>query len=233
MYSRDIGGQTYTFGVSGKLIRNVMVMFDRETETLWSQLLGRAVEGELAGTELEFFPYWLMTWQEWKTRHPNTLAMVKGYQGLRDPYQDYYESSQAGVLGETYSDDRLYTKQYVIGVAQGDEAVAYPWLTLNDEPVVNDAVGATPVLVVFNADSATGVVFDRRLAGQTLTFILADPAALTLTDAETGSTWEGLTGLALDGPLAGEQLVRVKSTAAFWFGWKDSYPDTAVYGLAE
>ena len=86
---------------------------------------------------------------------------------------------------------------------------------------------------MFNADSATGVAFDRQLAGQTLTFSLADPAALTLTDAETGSTWEGLTGLAIDGPLAGEQLVRVKSTAAFWFGWKDSYPETGVYGLAE
>ena len=146
MYSRDIGGQTYTFGVSGKLIRNVMVMFDRETETLWSQLLGRAVEGELEGTELEFFPYWLTTWQEWKTRYPDTLALVKGYSGLADPYQGYYESPQAGVLGETYSDDRLYTKQYVIGVAQGDEAVAYPWLTLNDEPVVNDEVGDTPAV---------------------------------------------------------------------------------------
>ena len=233
MYSRDIDGQVYTFGVSGKLIRNVMVMFDRETQTLWSQLLGKAVRGELVGTELEFVPYWLTTWQEWHMREPETLALIKGHQGSADPYQSYYESPQAGVLGEAFSDDRLYTKQYVIGVAQGDEAMAYPWLTLNDEPVVNDVVGGTPVLIVFNADSATGVVFDRRLNGQTLTFHLADLGVPTLTDAETGSTWDGLGGQALDGPLGGTQLARVKSTAAFWFGWKDSYPETQVYGLEE
>ncbi len=56
MYSRIIDGEEYTFGVSGKLIRNVLVMYDRQTDTLWSQLLGEAVEGPLVGTKLEFLP---------------------------------------------------------------------------------------------------------------------------------------------------------------------------------
>ena len=54
-----------------------------------------------------------------------------------------------------------------------------------------------------------------------------------LTDAETGSTWDGLAGRAVAGPLAGEQLEWVKSTASFWFGWKDWYPETRVYGEDE
>jgi hypothetical protein len=79
VYSREINGEIYTFGVSGKLIRNVLVMFDRETDTLWSQLLGEAVRGELIGTKLEFVPSWMMTWEEWKALHPDTVALDKGF----------------------------------------------------------------------------------------------------------------------------------------------------------
>ncbi|HAG55000.1 MAG TPA: hypothetical protein DCL17_01190 [Dehalococcoidia bacterium] len=50
-YSRELGGRVYEFGVSDKLIMNALVMYDRETRTLWSQFLSQAVMGELAGTE--------------------------------------------------------------------------------------------------------------------------------------------------------------------------------------
>jgi hypothetical protein len=233
VYSRQIEGEIHTFGVSGKLMRNIMVMYDRETESLWSQLLGRAVQGPLDGTELAYLPSWLTTWEDWKARHPDTLALVKGYKGSRDPYQDYYENSQAGVQGELRQDDRLAVKQYVVGVTQGDEAVAYAWSTLNDEPVVNDTVGDAPILVVFYAETGTSAVFDRRVAGQTLTFSLAEPGTpseeMFVVDGETGSRWLGLTGRAIDGPLAGETLDRVTSTSSFWFGWKDNYPKTRIY----
>lgn len=233
MYSRLVEGQEVTFGVSGKLIRNVLVMYDRQTGSLWSQLLGEAVEGEFKGTSLEFFPSWQTTWGEWKTRHPDTLALVKGYKGDRDPYESYYTTDRAGVLGEDHPDTRLRRKEFVVGVALGDEAVAYPWSELSLEPVVNDVVAGSPVLVVFGKDTATGVVFDRELDGQSLTFSLADAESLALTDAESGSTWDGLAGRATDGPLTGKQLARVKSTNSFWFGWKDWYPETRVYRASE
>lgn len=230
MYSREINGQEYTFGVSGKLIMNVLVMYDRQTESLWSQLLGEAVQGPLEGTRLEFVPAQHTTWTDWKAQHPDTLALVKGYSGTRDGYRGYYESSEAGVLGETYRDDRLYVKQFVIGIEQNGEAVAYPFGTLDAQPVVNDVIGGEPVLIVFNADTGTGVAFNRVLddGAQTLTFSARD--GLTLGDAETSSTWNGLTGEAIGGPLAGQRLTPVKSTSSFWFGWKDWYPQTRVFG---
>ncbi len=170
MYSREIDGQEYTFGVSGKLIRNVLVMYDRQTGSLWSQLLGEAVEGELKGTQLEFLPAWQTTWQEWKSRYPQTLALQKGYSGGFDPYERYFRSADAGVIGEAIEDRRLYVKEFVIGVEQNDEAVAYPYSVLNNQPVVNHQVGGVPVLVVFDAETGSGVVFNRALDGQTLTF---------------------------------------------------------------
>ena len=232
MYSREINGQEYTFGVSGKLIRNVLVMYDRQTGSLWSQLLGESVEGDLIGTKLDYVASWMTTWEEWKAMHPETVALDKGFcVGKRDSYDSYYASSSAGVIGETLEDERLYTKEFVIGVEVGETAVAYPFSVLNDEPIVNDTVNNTDLLVVFNADAALGVVFDRQVDGQTLTFSAKDDD--TLIDSETGSTWNAFTGTASAGELEGTALERVKSTTIFWFGWKDIHPDTLLFGIDE
>lgn len=233
MYAREINGQEFTFGVSGKLIRNVLVMYDRQTESYWSQLIGESVEGEMVGTKLEFLPSWMMTWQAWKEMHPDTVALDKGGRsGGRDVYDSYYRSSSAGVIGETLFDDRLYTKEFVVGVELGDIAVAYPFSVLNDQPVVNDTRSEHELLVVFDADAAASAVFSRQLGDQTLSFAIGD-SPLILQDDETGSKWDALSGEAIEGPLAGEKLTRIKSTTSFWFGWKDFHPETAVYGLDE
>ena len=62
MYAREINGERYEFGVSGKLFRNVLIMYDRQTKSLWSQLLGAAVDGPLKGTRLEMLAASFTTW---------------------------------------------------------------------------------------------------------------------------------------------------------------------------
>ncbi len=230
MYAREVEGQELTFGVSGKLIRNVLVMYDRESESLWSQLLGESVSGDFLGAKLDFLPSWHTTWKAWKEMHPDTLALKKGLRSDRDPYTSYYQSGAAGIIGETTVDKRLLAKEFVVGVELPDgSAKAYPFRFLSLEPVINDTIGENDILIVFNNASATGVVFDRRLGDMTLTFIQLGSDPFTMKDNETGSTWNALTGTATEGPLAGETLERVKSTTAFWFGWKDFHPDTSVY----
>lgn len=231
MYARDIEDRELTFGVSGKLIRNVLVMYDRQTESLWSQLLGEAVSGEMQGTKLEFLPSWHMTWGQWKEMQPNTIALDKGFRGSRDPYTSYYGSGSAGVIGETFIDERLSTKEFVIGVELDDAAIAYPFRVLNDEPVVNDTASGQDILVVFDRQNGTGAVFDRQLGEQTLTFELSSEDPFMLNDIETDSTWNALTGEATAGALVGQSLERIKSTTVFWFGWKDFHTDTQVYGI--
>jgi len=229
VYSREINGEEFTFGVSGKLIRNVLVMYDRQTETLWSQLLGEAVEGELIGTKLDFVPSWMTTWEQWQEVHPDTVALDKGgRRGKRDTYDGYYASGSTGVIGETLQDDRLYVKEFITGVELDDAAIAYPFSVLNNEPVVNDTFAGIDLLIVFDANTAATAVFNRNVNGQLLTFA---GDGFTLTDAETGSTWDIFSGAATAGPLAGTQLERIKSTTSFWFGWKDFHPDTRIYGI--
>jgi hypothetical protein len=94
---------------------------------------------------------------------------------------------------------------------------------------VNDSVGNVPILVVFDPENASGIAFERRVENRTLTF--KREVDFQIVDNETGTLWDGLTGLALEGELAGMQLERVKSTLSFWFGWKDFFPATRVYGI--
>ena len=165
MYSRQIGDRVLEFGVSGKLIRNGLVMYDRQTDTLWSQILSRAVERPLRGTKLEYLPSWQTTYADWKARYPDSLFLIKGYAGLRDPYLGYYASDQAGVLGEMILGDRLERKEFIIGVNLDGEAMAFPFSRLSAEPVVNTQLGGRPLLVLFDPQNASGVVFDRRGGG--------------------------------------------------------------------
>ena len=55
---------------------NAMTWYDHKTESIWSQPWGRAIYGELKGTELTLLPLQVTTWSSWKRDHPQTLAMV-------------------------------------------------------------------------------------------------------------------------------------------------------------
>ena len=241
MYARpEIDGELLDFGVSGKLIMNALVMYDRQTGSYWSQILGRAVRGPLAGSTLEPVPYVQMTWGEWRALYPESVALQTADWDGRDPYASYFERPDAGVIGESNPDRRLPGKAMVTAAVVDGAAVAYPWDVLERERVVNHSVGGVPIVAVHASEAASTVLFQRRHDGQTLTFRPepdAPPAARGLArrivDDQTGSTWSAWTGVAVEGPLAGAALVQIPSTSVFWFAWSDFHPDTALYGDAD
>lgn len=230
MYAGEVQGQRLTFGVSGKLIMNALVMYDRETDSLWSQILGEAVQGPLRGMRLEAVPVTQTTWRLWRELHPATLVLARGASG-GDSYAGYYSNNDAGILGESLADRRLALKEFVLGVRLGESTKAYPFRALSRQPAVNDEVAGTPLLVTFDAASATGQVFERRLAGRPHTFAAAGKRSgePLVRDGETGTLWGAVSGRALEGPLAGQQMARVPSHYAFWFGWHDFYPRTELF----
>ena len=232
MYARELEGEVLTFGVSGKLIMNALVMYDRQSDSLWSQFLSVAVRGRFEGTALEPLGSSLTTWRQWREQHPDTLVLDQG-RFRSDPYDSYYRDGSAGVLGESLADERLGRKEFVAGVQWDGAAKAYPFRHLNVEPIVNDTFQGTDLLVVFSADDATVAIFDREVGGRTLTFeraIGADASGVSipLRDRETRSVWSGRSGAAVGGELAGEQLTLLPSLQVFWFAWSDFFPQTEV-----
>lgn len=214
-------------------------LFDRETNTFWSQILGEAVEGELVGATLTPLAAVQTTWSEWKALHPDTKALATYGLGQYDSYEGYYESASAGVLGETYEDDRLMKKALIVGAILNEQAVAYPHAVLAQERVVNHEVNGIPLVVVFEPRTGTARLFQRTVTTedggeQILTFApssTGEADALAFIDQESGSTWFMLNGQATDGPLTGVQLDAIPSTSSFWFGWKDWHRDTLLYGV--
>jgi hypothetical protein len=226
VYAREVQGKELTFGVSGKLARNSLIMYDHQTNSLWSHLTGTAITGPMQGKKLEPLVATQTEWKTWLDRHPDTLILPKDRPEQTDPYRGYYRNDDAGILGRLYGDKRLAVKDRIVGVRLNDQAKAYALAAVMRDKVVNDTFQGSPLALVAGADQ-TAVVFLREVKGQALTF--RDNGGGTIRDRETGTVWDSLSGTAKSGPLAGTELVRVPATYAFWFGWVDFFPGTELY----
>ncbi len=218
--------------MSGKLIMNALVMYDHQTNTLWSQFLSKGVEGPLKDTDLELVPATQTTWEAWRQLHPDTKVLNKTSSVSTDSYVNYYESSRAGIHGQFNPDDRLYVKELVLGVNLDGNAKAYPFSALNREQVVNDTYAGEDVMIFFDTATGTALAFDRSPGDTPLTFSIEGESAGTATvlvDEETGSKWTAFTGSAIDGELKGSRLERIPSHLSFWFAWSDWNPQTEIY----
>ena len=240
-----VGGDVLRFGVSGLLRFSDLVMWDATTETLWQQITGEAIVGELAGTQLELLPSAVVGWDEFRASFPDGQVLSRqtgfGRNYGTNPYVGYSSSSRPFLFdGEV--DDRFPALERVVGVTVGDADKAFPFSVIAGPRVVNDTVADVPVAIFWGGDTAdaldtvtiaegraigTGIAFDRRVGGDVLTFTANGDD--TFTDAETGSTWN-LLGRASDGPLAGEQLDTVVHRNDFWFAWAAFNVGDPVYG---
>jgi len=232
-----VEGNPLRFGVSGKLWKDALVIYDRQTDSLWSHVTGTAVKGKLRGMRLRLYPAIHTSWTEWKQLYPDSLVLSKqtglgGLEGTRNVYESYFANpNQLGIFGTQNPDRNLPGKEFVVGLTLDTIAVAYPYRHLSHKPLVNDLVEGRSLIVVFSTESATGVVFSRKLPDQTLTFtkLRREGKDLVMDDVETGSTWRALSGEAIRGRLAGTRLEPLPSTTGFWFAWKGFYPGTLIW----
>lgn len=230
MYAREVAGRTLTFGVSGMLYKDGLVMYDRQTDTLWTQVDGRAVRGPLAGRQLEIVPAIHATWREWLALYPRSQVLRKRGE-FRSSYEDYNRNpGRLGIMGRRNADARLPGKERILGIRAGNAAMAFPLEAVREAQLAQAEVGGLPVLLVAPAPHLPVLAYERRAGGRDLTFRLATAGAQTvLRDLETDSTWEIATGRASGGAMAGAQLPRATAYPAFWFGWRGYFPNTGVW----
>jgi hypothetical protein len=238
VYDRRIAAKELTFAVSGKLHANSLVMYDHQTESLWSHLVGAAVTGPMKGEKLKPLQSMFTKWVTWRKLHPDSKVLSSDRSGFlastRDPYESYYRSADTGIIPTRQSDKRIYPKEFVIGLVLNNKAKAYPFSVLSRQSVVNDNFDGTPLLIVFDEETTTGMIFRRNLEEKALSFKktqLQGEKGLFLIDGETSSIWEALSGRAVRGPLKGKKLEPLPATPSFWFGWVDHYPNTELFAL--
>ena len=244
-FRRTVNGRILDFGTTGRLRYSNLIMYDRQTETWWQQATGEAIAGELTGTQLEFYPATIVSWEDFKTTYPQgrVLSRETGYPRNygRNPYLGYDDVNNPPFLYQgPATPGQLPPVARVLTIDLNGEAVAYPYETLEKIGAVNDLVGGEAVVVFWQSgtvspldgsttssgrDVGTAAAFSRLVNDQMLTFLAEDG---TLKDQETGSTWNIL-GSATGGPLVGTQLSPVVSINHFWFSWAAFKPETRIY----
>jgi len=234
VYARTVGDQTLTFGVSGMLYKDGFVMYDRQTGTLWTHVDGRAVRGKLLGRQLEIVPSVHATWKEWLALYPNSHVLRKRGE-FRSSYEGYNRSAgRLGIMGRKNPDQRLPGKERILGLRDGDAAMAFPVKAVRTAGVVHAQVGSLVVVLASPGPELPIVAYSRRVGNRVLQFDLVEHAAPpALRDEESGTTWDIASGRALAGPLRDERLERAPAYPAFWFGWASYFPHSAIWSPAQ
>jgi len=216
-----------------------LVLKDRQTGTSWQQATGEAFDGPLKGSRLPLVPFEITSWRKWKENHPHTFA----FQPNPDDQERYssdqkrYSDIMRLLLSERVwqiqpapdairEDPRLPPHKLIVGLEAGDAQRAYPLEIIHAGLVINDKVGASPVLIIYDSSTDTVTAFSRLVKGRTLEFKPGGKGEVT--DPATGSAWNS-EGLCVRGALKGHHLNRLTPLLSFWFAWAEFHPDTSVY----
>jgi hypothetical protein len=132
-FEATVNGRHHEFGVSGLLYNSDVLMYDRETGSLWSQLMTQAVTGPMKGTRLQQLPLAHTSWEAWVERNPETrvLSNKTGYsRNYRvDPYPNYGRNGKL-YFPVTNSNDKYRRKEIVMGLEIDSRFKAYPFKEL-------------------------------------------------------------------------------------------------------
>lgn len=176
VYQASVAGQSFTFGVSGLLYNSDVLLYDRQTDSLWSQLHNHAISGPMKGQPLTPLPSSHTRWDRWREQYPQTLVLSRNTGNARDynrnPYSGYDESPLLFFPVEFMS--RAYhPKERVIGIELDGVAKAYPFAELaklGDTGVLEDQLGSVPVMIQYDAEQRDGKVLlgDKELVSTNL-----------------------------------------------------------------
>jgi hypothetical protein len=217
-------GET-TFGVSGRLINNNLVMYDRATEAWWPQVLASAIPGpwndDPPAVSLREFRLIWTTWGQWRTQYPETRVLTTNTGHARnyaqDPYGAYnpkngYYVRENTMFPELNPDDRHHPKTVFLGARTPGGAVAFRKETLAEQQLIEGTLCETPVLAVHDPRLSTGYVYRNP---EERAF---EHEGDTVTD-DSGTEYEP----------DSLPLSEIYAFDAMWFAWSGFYPWTAVY----
>ena len=173
-YSAMINGQRHSFGVSGLLYNSDVLLYDRETESLWSQLMNQAVSGPLQGKRLTPIALTHTTWEDWKQRFPETQVLSKetGYKRNYDsnPYQGY-QLDRGIWFPVEHQNNSYHPKELVLGIELNGRHKGYAFSELEKMPeTFKDIVADQTITIRYDKKHQTASIVD--LNNQTIPTVI-------------------------------------------------------------
>lgn len=218
-----------TLQASGKLWRDALVMYDKQTESLWTQHDGRALQGvsRERNIALPMIPSTHTSWTEASARHPAARVLRKKPDllgsGERTIYDDYLDrTDQLGIFGTHLADDSLPGKSLVFGFVRPESAYALSIPGLQGLGGAAISVGGDPVFAHVLPGAKDARVWYRATAGSSelLDLRLSSPGEIT--DAGRGLRWDVFDGRSLDP--GGHDLRGIDGKIVYFFAWQQNYP---------
>ena len=225
LYDSNVAGTQHELGTSGFLYRSNKLMYDHETQSLWSTLTGEPVIGPLVGQgiELKTLPVVTTTWKEWVTRHPDTLVLSLNTGRERDysegaAYRDYFATDRL-MFAVPKLDRRLPNKAEILALRYDGEPLAVAAAFLGRNRIYHDRAGDTEFVVLTDASGANRVYesLGVRFAGWDGTDAVVDRAGQRWMITESHLSADD-----------GRRLERLAAHRAFWFGWHAQFPQTRL-----
>jgi hypothetical protein len=164
--SSEATGHDLSFGVSGLLYNSDVLLYDRQTESLWSQIKKKAISGPMRGESLEALPLTHTTWQAWRKAHPKTRVLSTDTGFARDynlsPYGGYARGDEL-YFPVNRTSRQYHPKERVLGVEIGGHYKAYPFAELakNKADTFEDEIAGRRLTIRFDEDSESATAFDE------------------------------------------------------------------------
>jgi hypothetical protein len=167
VYASTFNGKAHKFGVSGLLYNSDVLLYDRETETLWSQILSKGVSGQMVGSELEIIPSSHTSWQAWLAKHPNTEVLSRDTGYSRDyscsPYGGYDEGRET-YFPLAFRSQKYHPKERVIGITINGKHKIYPFTELAKikSTRIRDTFSGHQLQLEFDVENRDGIIKDAN-----------------------------------------------------------------------
>jgi hypothetical protein len=216
------------YGVSGLLFNNNLILYDRQTDGYWSQMMAQAIFGERVLSNSLIIPAVETTWSTFKSTGYSAMVMNLdtgfGRNYSRYPYGDYKNDDSYILfpLANPSNDLAAKARVHLIISSVDDEqsALVVPldrphFIEHDGMVIIGDETLNYMVSFLAEAEDGTPLIFQPNISGL--------PAILT--DQE-GNVWD-LFGEATEGPRKGEHLQPTYSMMSYWF------PITSIFNPTE
>jgi len=235
----DMGGssQESTFGVSGLLYNTNLILYDRLTDSYWSQMKLQCVAGDLKGQEPELVSIIETRYGTAKSLYPQ-LKVVSNQTGIYNssqygvyPYGNYRTNNDRLIFPISTDDSRLPRKQRILGVLGETTNRVYQLKEFaNNVKVINDELdGRALVIVGSNQLNFMTAYYRNDSQGNELTLSETEGSLPAVMQDDKGNQYD-IFGKVTSGPNEGMQLEQAKSFIAFWFSFGAFYPGIEIYG---
>ena len=231
-----------SFGITGNLLNGNSVLYDRISRSLWSQLLAVSIEGPFRGKRLDRIPVLQARWKGAKERYGGLHAEFTGKAEVlsrstgfrrsygKDPYGsyqttgNYYDDTRLH-FPVSYLDARLPPKKRILGLEMDGAFGAVQKDAVRKDRLLGFTLGLTPMVAMHDIELDAVRIFDRRLEGRELSFIIFEDK---IVDEQTRSEWSP-TGVCVYGPLREKRLNSVLAIDSMWYAWASFYRGTRIF----